>query len=235
MRDRPKTDSKTGFQTGPRQTVRQDVRQAQDRQSDRIWDRPKKDIQTGCETGTRQTGCETGTRQTVRQDVSQAQDRESDRMWDRPKTDSQKTGETEGQKVSKKAGQSGHFIERRWIQSKLGSLDRSLLKEASRRVFRKFARPPSSESPLKYESAPYFSPANYAINLDSCREYSLRIQATFGHWKKKKLRHFLTPLRNLQRRAAFIAPFTSEKWKMTIEKCLFRLWPLKMIFFIARL
>ncbi len=34
----------------------------------------------------------------------------------------------------------------------------------------KSARPPSSESPLKYESASYFSIVNYAINLDSYRE-----------------------------------------------------------------
>jgi hypothetical protein len=39
----------------------------------------------------------------------------------------------------------------------------------------KSARSPSSESPLKYERASYFSTANYAINLDSCGEYSLRI------------------------------------------------------------
>ena len=39
----------------------------------------------------------------------------------------------------------------------------------------KSARPPSSESHLKYESASYFSTANYAIILDSCGEYSLRI------------------------------------------------------------
>jgi hypothetical protein len=45
----------------------------------------------------------------------------------------------------------------------------------------KSARSPSSESPLKYESASYFSTANYAINLDSCGEYSLRTWFTFGH------------------------------------------------------
>jgi hypothetical protein len=32
----------------------------------------------------------------------------------------------------------------------------------------KSARPPSSESPLKYEGTSYLSIANYAINLDSC-------------------------------------------------------------------
>jgi hypothetical protein len=45
----------------------------------------------------------------------------------------------------------------------------------------KSARPPSSASPLKYESASYFSIANYAINVDSCGEYSLRTWSTFGH------------------------------------------------------
>ena len=35
-------------------------------------------------------------------------------------------------------------------------------------VLANFARPPSSESPLKDESASYFSLANIAINLDSC-------------------------------------------------------------------
>jgi hypothetical protein len=33
--------------------------------------------------------------------------------------------------------------------------------------------------------------------------------------------------------AAFTAAFASEEWYMTIKKCLFRIWPLKMIFFIA--
>ncbi len=47
---------------------------------------------------------------------------------------------------------------------------------------------------LKYESASYFSPANYAINLDSCGEYSLRTWSTFGHWKKKKLRRFFNTI-----------------------------------------
>jgi hypothetical protein len=36
------------------------------------------------------------------------------------------------------------------------------------RFLEKSARPPSSENPLKYESAFYFSTANYAIYLDSC-------------------------------------------------------------------
>jgi hypothetical protein len=35
-------------------------------------------------------------------------------------------------------------------------------------LLEKSARPPSSESPLKDESASYFSLANNAINLDSC-------------------------------------------------------------------
>jgi hypothetical protein len=45
----------------------------------------------------------------------------------------------------------------------------------------KSANPPSSESPLKYESTSYFSIAIYAINLDSCGEYSLRTWSTFYH------------------------------------------------------
>ncbi len=49
------------------------------------------------------------------------------------------------------------------------------------RFLEKSARPPLSESPLKYESASYFSIANYAINLDSCGEYSLRTWSTFDH------------------------------------------------------
>jgi len=61
---------------------------------------------------------------------------------------------------------------------KLGSINRSFLKEATRQLFRKIRPPPSSESPLKYESASYFSTANYAINLDSCGEYSWRIWIT---------------------------------------------------------
>jgi hypothetical protein len=41
--------------------------------------------------------------------------------------------------------------------------------------------------------------ANYAINLDSCGEYSLRT------WS------FLTPLHNLQMHKPFTAAFTSEE------------------------
>ena len=79
-------------------------------------------------------------------------------------------------------------------EKKVGSFDRPFLKETSRRLFRKIRPlPPSSESPLKCESASYFSPANYAINLDSCGEYSLRTWSTFDHWKKKKLRRFFNP------------------------------------------
>jgi hypothetical protein len=37
------------------------------------------------------------------------------------------------------------------------------------------------DPPLKYESASYFSIANYAINLDSCGEYSLCTWSTFDH------------------------------------------------------
>ncbi len=44
------------------------------------------------------------------------------------------------------------------------------------RFLEKSARPPLSESPLKYESASYSSIANYAINLDSCPD----IHCTLG-------------------------------------------------------
>ncbi len=37
-------------------------------------------------------------------------------------------------------------------------------------VLAEFARPPSIESPLKHESASYFSIANYAVNLDRIGE-----------------------------------------------------------------
>jgi hypothetical protein len=55
------------------------------------------------------------------------------------------------------------------------------LKEPHGGFLEKSACPPSSESPLKHESASYISIVNYAINLDSCREYSLRTWSTFGH------------------------------------------------------
>jgi hypothetical protein len=60
-----------------------------------------------------------------------------------------------------------------------GSNESSLAPQFKRKrrggFLEKYALPPSSESPLKYESASYFSTANYAISLDSCGEYSLRI------------------------------------------------------------
>jgi hypothetical protein len=40
----------------------------------------------------------------------------------------------------------------------------------------------------------------------------------------------LTSLHNLQTRIAFIAAFTSLEQQMTIEKGLFRIWPMIMIF-----
>ncbi len=52
-----------------------------------------------------------------------------------------------------------------------------------------------SESPLKYESASYFSIANYAFNLDSCGEYSLRTWSTFDHWKRRNWGVSLTRFR----------------------------------------
>jgi hypothetical protein len=54
----------------------------------------------------------------------------------------------------------------------------------------KYARPPSSESPLKYESTSYFSTANYAISLDSCGEYTLRTWSTLGPLKKEEIEAF---------------------------------------------
>ncbi len=65
--------------------------------------------------------------------------------------------------------------------------------------------------------------------------------STFGNWKIKKLRRFVNSiaplqeparqsLHTLQRRGAFIAAFTSEKWWMTIKKSLFRNWQLIPIF-----
>jgi hypothetical protein len=75
----------------------------------------------------------------------------------------------------------------------------------------KSARPPSSESPLKYESASYFSIANYAINLDSCGDIHCTLGPPLTIENRRNLGVFLTPLRNLQTRAAFIAPFTSEE------------------------
>ncbi len=82
----------------------------------------------------------------------------------------------------------------------------------SRRVSEKFARPPSSESLLKYESAYDFSIANYAINLDSCGEYSLRTWSTFDHWKKKKLRRFFNTTAQFTYAQTIHVAFTSEEW-----------------------
>jgi hypothetical protein len=57
----------------------------------------------------------------------------------------------------------------------------------------KFARPPSSKSPLKYEIASYFSPAKYAINLDSCGEYSLRL-VNLWPLKKEEIEEFFNTI-----------------------------------------
>jgi hypothetical protein len=46
-------------------------------------------------------------------------------------------------------------------------------------------------------------------NLDSCGEYSLRTPLAIE--KRKNCGVFLTPLRNLQTRAAFMAAFTREE------------------------
>ena len=70
--------------------------------------------------------------------------------------------------------------------------------------------PPSSESPLKHESASYCSIghyANYAVNLDSCGD----IHCALGPPFPLKIEEKEAYLQNLQRRAAFIAPFTSEE------------------------
>jgi hypothetical protein len=77
----------------------------------------------------------------------------------------------------------------------------------------KSARPPSSESPLKYESASYFSTANYAISLDTVAAENIHcaLGPPLAIEKRRNRGVFLTPLRNLQTRAAFIAPFTSEE------------------------
>ena len=72
----------------------------------------------------------------------------------------------------------------------------------------KSARPPSSESPLKYEGASYFSPANYAINLDKAAE---NIHCALGPPFPLKIEEKEAYLQNLQRRAAVIVPFTSEE------------------------
>jgi hypothetical protein len=47
-------------------------------------------------------------------------------------------------------------------------------------VLEKFAHPPSSESPLKHESAYYFSIANYAVNLDSCGDIHCALGPPFA-------------------------------------------------------
>jgi hypothetical protein len=59
-----------------------------------------------------------------------------------------------------------------------------------------------------------FQTANYAVNLDSCGDIHYALGSPFFHLKIEEIEaFFLTPLRNLQRRAAFIAPFTSEESK----------------------
>jgi hypothetical protein len=75
----------------------------------------------------------------------------------------------------------------------------------------KSARPPSSESPLKYGSTSYFSIVNYAINLDSCGEYSLRTWSTSGHLKKKKLRRFFNTIAQFTNAHSIHSAFTSKE------------------------
>ncbi len=79
-------------------------------------------------------------------------------------------------------------------------------------ILEKSACPPSIESPLKHESASYFSTAIYAITLDSCGDFHFAHGPPLGIENRRNWGVFLTPLRNLQTRAAFIAPFTSEEW-----------------------
>ena len=70
--------------------------------------------------------------------------------------------------------------------------------------------PPSSESPLKHESASYCSIAhyaNYTVNLDSRGD----IHCALGPPFPLKIEEKDAYLQNLQRRAAFIVPFTSEE------------------------
>jgi hypothetical protein len=59
----------------------------------------------------------------------------------------------------------------------------------------KSARPLSSESPLKYESASYFSTANYAINLDSCGDIHCALGPPLSIENRKKfLRRFFNTI-----------------------------------------
>ncbi len=72
----------------------------------------------------------------------------------------------------------------------------------------KSALPPSSESPLKCESASLFFNLQLYNNLNSCED----IYYALGQLKKEEIEGvLLTPLRILQMRRAFIAALTSEK------------------------
>ncbi len=64
----------------------------------------------------------------------------------------------------------------------------------------KSARPPSSKSPLKNESASHFSIANYAINLDSCGDIHCALGPPLTIENRRNWGVFLTPF------------FTSEEW-----------------------
>ncbi len=62
----------------------------------------------------------------------------------------------------------------RWIRLKLGSFDRSLLKEVSQKLFRKIRPPAILPEPFKVLERSYlFFTCKLYNNLDSCREYSL--------------------------------------------------------------
>jgi hypothetical protein len=54
--------------------------------------------------------------------------------------------------------------------------------------------PLSSESPLKYESASYFSTANYAINLDSCGDIHCALGPPLAIENRRNLRRFFNTI-----------------------------------------
>ncbi len=75
---------------------------------------------------------------------------------------------------------------------KLGSFDISLLKEASRRLFRKF-RPSHTEwDPFKEWERLLFFNCELCHQLRQLRR--IFIASTFGHWKEKILRHFFNTI-----------------------------------------
>jgi hypothetical protein len=69
----------------------------------------------------------------------------------------------------------------------------SSLKREAQKVFRKIRPTPILREPFKVlERLLVFSIyVQLYNNLDSCEEYSLRTWSVFGHWKKKKMMHFV--------------------------------------------